>query len=376
MFNHLLLWRLNSNIGILDDANLVSSKEYAFDHSWKRQRNKHDLILQSDRNHSPLDTIRGNTQYDSRVSMNEITSAKLVGKCGVVLDGLNKIILRSTLGSKNYVIKSGDAKWIFLHRFIPAEEIELGISLVGQLSQNYFHWLMDYLPVLEYWQYYIDLVGVRPKVITNSHLTNFQKQYLHLLGVKESDIVPYNKKKLYVKKLLLAPNNFKVLENDQGNKFYLYARKGSDWLREKLMREESRAFPNYLFIVRRESSRKILNQEELEVSLFRFGFTLLYLDEISVKEQIGYFKNAKIIIGVHGAGLTNLVFSCNASVIELYPKTRKTSYSHLFYQISTMYDHRHYIIDVESTENQQVTVNVADVEIVLKKCFNELFNID
>lgn len=36
--------------------------------------------------------------------------------------------------------------------------------------------------------------------------------------------------------------------------------------------------------------------------------------------QVEMFSNAKIIVGEHGAGLTNILFCCNAKIIELFPQ--------------------------------------------------------
>ena len=51
------------------------------------------------------------------------------------------------------------------------------------------------------------------------------------------------------------------------------------------------------------------------------GFTKIKLTEINFKNQIGLFNSANTIIGAHGAGLSNMIFSNpNTNIIELQPK--------------------------------------------------------
>ena len=43
--------------------------------------------------------------------------------------------------------------------------------------------------------------------------------------------------------------------------------------------------------------------------LIKKGFSIIVLSELSFLDQINLFSNAKQIIGLHGAGFANLVFS-------------------------------------------------------------------
>jgi capsular polysaccharide biosynthesis protein len=75
-----------------------------------------------------------------------------------------------------------------------------------------------------------------------------------------------------------------------------------------------------LFINRKESSgRTIANFTDLEPILLKLNFTILYLEDITVAEQIEFFSKAKIIVGIHGAGLTNSIFSYknNPKILEI-----------------------------------------------------------
>ena len=51
------------------------------------------------------------------------------------------------------------------------------------------------------------------------------------------------------------------------------------------------------------------------------GFTIVSLSNFSFKDQVKMFNNAKLIVGLHGSGFANLVFSKpQTKVIELSSK--------------------------------------------------------
>jgi len=77
--------------------------------------------------------------------------------------------------------------------------------------------------------------------------------------------------------------------------------------------------------------RIIYNHDELQQTLknkYGNNFRNVNLENISFYEQYLLFKNAKIIIGQHGAGLTNIFFSQNkkTTLIEICPEWNNGSY--------------------------------------------------
>ncbi len=88
-----------------------------------------------------------------------------------------------------------------------------------------------------------------------------------------------------------------------------------DHLRTKL----SRAFPHdprprrKLYISRKDGKnasfgRDLTNDESVQERLTRYGFEIMTLSALSPQAQLEAFTSAAVIAGVHGAGLTNMIF--------------------------------------------------------------------
>jgi len=55
------------------------------------------------------------------------------------------------------------------------------------------------------------------------------------------------------------------------------------------------------------------NEPEVETALLRHGFSVVYPQNYSVDEQVAMFSRARVVVGPHGAGLTNTVFAPQGS---------------------------------------------------------------
>jgi capsular polysaccharide biosynthesis protein len=88
----------------------------------------------------------------------------------------------------------------------------------------------------------------------------------------------------------------------------------------------------YILISRDHSNRKLLNENELFKLLRPLGFLKISFENLSLKKQIEISQNAEIIVGYHGAGLSNCFFmKKNKNFIEIVNK----HYNHPFYKIYT-----------------------------------------
>jgi capsular polysaccharide biosynthesis protein len=74
-----------------------------------------------------------------------------------------------------------------------------------------------------------------------------------------------------------------------------------------------------LFLSRRDAKvRLLLNEREIEAALAPLGFVTVVPGEMSVREQVWRFSNARVIVGAHGASFGNLMWApAGAKVLEI-----------------------------------------------------------
>jgi hypothetical protein len=76
---------------------------------------------------------------------------------------------------------------------------------------------------------------------------------------------------------------------------------------------------NKLLILRKKATRRnIVNEAEVVHVCKKYGITPIDFEDYTLPQQAYIVSNAKLLVGLHGAGLTNMVFmSDNATILEL-----------------------------------------------------------
>ncbi|MCP1247291.1 MULTISPECIES: DUF563 domain-containing protein [Acetobacter] len=89
-----------------------------------------------------------------------------------------------------------------------------------------------------------------------------------------------------------------------------------DFIMEKANIETSRVPSEMIYISRKDTkARKIQNENALIESLENLGVKTIELTGKSVKEQIQIFSDAALVIGGHGAGISNSLFMNKSSIM-------------------------------------------------------------
>ncbi len=66
--------------------------------------------------------------------------------------------------------------------------------------------------------------------------------------------------------------------------------------------------------------RHLSNEDEFLPLLRKYKFTKIYLEKLSIAEQVHLFRSASHVIAPHGAGLTNILFApSNVKILEIRP---------------------------------------------------------
>jgi capsular polysaccharide biosynthesis protein len=77
-----------------------------------------------------------------------------------------------------------------------------------------------------------------------------------------------------------------------------------------------------IFLTRKKNRlRYIENIDEIELEISKFGFEIIDADDITIEKQITIFSGVRYLIGIHGAGMINMIFRNNKplTIIEIFP---------------------------------------------------------
>lgn len=70
----------------------------------------------------------------------------------------------------------------------------------------------------------------------------------------------------------------------------------------------TRKFSKFIYISRKQAKqRRVINEERLEKELTDLGFETVCFDKMSLADQFGAMREARVIVGLHGAGMANIL---------------------------------------------------------------------
>ena len=171
---------------------------------------------------------------------------------------------------------------------------------------NYYHWTLDIITKLAM----VDLSTI--DLVWTYSDSSFQQEYLSAFGIGPDKILTAKRVAYWQARELVYTS--------------AHPRRAAsvDFLRStarelfgvELQNEAHRR----LYISRRDSAgRHVVNNDEVLECLRPLGFEEIVLSDLGVQEQMQLFADAEFIIGPHGAGLINGIFSRpQTKVIELF----------------------------------------------------------
>jgi capsular polysaccharide biosynthesis protein len=105
--------------------------------------------------------------------------------------------------------------------------------------------------------------------------------------------------------------------------------------------------------------------EQIQPVLSDFQIEQYALSELSVEEQAQLFAEAEVVVAPHGAGLANLVFSHETTIVELFGSKKSTSYQRL----AQITGNKYFFLT-----SQQAGVDVRVDPDGLRRLLSDIFN--
>jgi capsular polysaccharide biosynthesis protein len=178
-------------------------------------------------------------------------------------------------------------------------------------SANYYHFLLDVLPrwgILEE-----SMPGVVPDHVYVPCTSGYQRELLALAGLDRHDLIATGKHRAVSADHLLVPS----ISNSQEEAAPWMV----EWVRARFPPDRTDDKPHRLYVTRgsRRNTRRLVDEDRLWPRLEARGFVRIDPGTMSVRDQIDHFAAADVVVGLHGAALTNVVFlKPNARVLELF----------------------------------------------------------
>jgi capsular polysaccharide biosynthesis protein len=137
------------------------------------------------------------------------------------------------------------------------------------------------------------------------------------------------------------------------------------FLRDRFLSRADRSFdgPEKIYVLRQDKSRGVVNEREVVSFLSERGWTAVDPEGLSMARQIRLFAGARAVCGVHGAGLTNIVW-CDrrCTVVELFADNYLNG---CFESITACLDVEHRYLIFPGDEDHRVRVALDALDAVL-----------
>lgn len=230
------------------------------------------------------------------------------------------------------------------------------LYLTNSNSHNFFHWFLDVLQKLEFISgNHDELFNSKLKIIIpNGHENTFSKKSLQAFNL---NFYHQNKNEIiFSNKSILLPDiaptgNYRkkiILKLSQRLKNY--------WIK-KYKRSKK------IYISRKNSEkRKLINENEIIPILKMYNFTIVDFDTLNFEEQISYTLKSEIIVSVHGAGLTHMLWmKKKGKVLEI--RARGNCNDNCYFTLASDLGRNYFYVNAEQTNPKKLN----DSDLIIDK---------
>lgn len=247
---------------------------------------------------------------------------RVAHSCGAVIDHRNRLVSNMSGLSRDSDLPGNPLQRGTLAA--PKKCNGTAACLTGGSHQNVYHWYMDILPKLKLFE----ASGIKIDKYYVPTKYRHQRETLARLGIDTRRIVHARQEThLECERLVAASFEGGVL-----NQYRVIAAR-------ELLRNQSCCLDGKksrrVYISRRKARiRRVENEADILRALKKFGFQKVYLEDLSISDQVSLFEAAEMVVAPHGAGLTNTCFCAPGTrVLELNTPVRISS---LFARIASI----------------------------------------
>jgi hypothetical protein len=206
-------------------------------------------------------------------------------------------------------------------------------------SNSIFHWMCDVMPRLEaIKQQTNQYILILPEFFRYPYIHDTLKafRFKDILYLKDSEFASCSE--------LCVPGHITVSGQMRPDNILALRKTLIDHFKPNFTGKFN--IPDIYISRNKAKYRKVINESELIPILKKSGFQIIYFEDLSTSEQVELSYNARNIVSIHGANLTNIIFmQANNSVLELRKKNdRENNY---FYELADSVNCNYFYLNCE-----------------------------
>ena len=227
------------------------------------------------------------------------------------------------------------------------------IIIGSSANDNYFTNMVTFLPRIFF------LKQKEVTIVINRNSSNKFRNFIgHIL----------KKLNIKLKKFIYLDDNFYKFTNSEIPQF-LNKKASFEILNKRFSNLKKGTKKIKIFVSRQNSNyRNLINEDDIVKALKLNGFKIIDTNNMSIFEQIQYFKRAEVVIGPTGSALTNIIFCQKGTkVLEITPKY-KYNYEKNF---KIRYSNICNILNLKYSSISADSVDINKIDNKVKKYINK-----
>lgn len=298
----------------------------------------------------------GRRQYPAPFVLS-VKNGKIRGRHALVTTGDNHILAESVFNHLPYIqdISAGRIHYPrsiseLIRQATGTARYETVFVLANYFGNAYYHWMMESLPRLWLLQKYQQETGQKIPVLLSQPLPDFAMETLKLFGI--ADVLFWTDTYGEANTLLLP-----MAINGTGIPSPYVMSQVSQQLIAGIGKLPEINAPRIYISRKNTHKRRVINEDELMPLLEKHGFVSFTLENMTLAEQIALFKQAEIVIGAHGAGFSNCIYSEKIKLLEFF----EPSYINLcFYRLACGYSFEYGYL---TGEPEQLNIRIDNIAL-------------
>lgn len=252
-------------------------------------------------------------------------------------------------GVSAVVFKERDAQtrrsFFYMDMTLPLSARENSIrkpTILHRGAPNYYHWLMEDFPALS--QILGRAVGSDLNFVLRPPLQSFAAASLNRCGVGLDRINLLTAPVYHFEKMILVS----PIATSSG-----ISLRSIDIARETWADIAPHSERKAYYISRSDTVlRRVHNEAAIVEALRPLGVEMITTSQMPIEEQVSRFKSASLVVGPHGAGMINFIFSDTAPMVEL----SQMRFNCALRNVSGMLGREHFVV-FPSSEMEKITTN-------------------